>query len=49
MAPAKPNLDKLDGDWRDGVFLGVILKPGEYVVGTAEEVFQVQHYQDEAD
>ena len=36
MAPAKPNPDKLDGDWRDGIFLGVIWKSGEYVVGTAD-------------
>ena len=24
MAPAKPDPDKLDGDWRDGSFLGVM-------------------------
>ena len=36
MAVAKPNPDKLDGDWRDGIFVGVIWKSGEYVVGTAE-------------
>ena len=40
MAPAKPNPDKLDGDWRDGIFLGVVGKSGEYVVGTAEGVFK---------
>ena len=40
MAPAKPNPDKLHGDWRDGIFLGVIWKSGEYVVGTAEAVLK---------
>ena len=40
MAPAKPNPDKLDGDWRDGICLGVIWKSGEYVVGTAEGMFK---------
>ena len=39
-APAKPNPDKLDGAWRDGIFLGVIWTSGEYVVGTAEGVFK---------
>ena len=38
MAPTKPNPDKLDGDWRDDCFLGVIWKSGDYVVGTAEGV-----------
>ena len=40
MGPAKPNPDKLDGDLRDGIFLGVIGKSGEYVVGMAEGVFK---------
>ena len=40
MAPAKPIPDKFDGDWRDGLFLGVIWKSGEYVVGAAEGVFK---------
>ena len=39
LAPAKTNLDKLDGDWCDGIFLGVVWKSGEYVAGTAEGVF----------
>ena len=40
MVPAKPNPDKLDGDWRDGIILGVIWKSGENMVGTAEGVFK---------
>ena len=39
-APAKPNPDRLDGDWLDGIFLGAIWKSGECVVGTAEGVFK---------
>ena len=38
MAPAKPNPDKHDGDWRGGICIGVIWKSGENVVGTAEGV-----------
>ena len=40
VAPAKHNPDKLDRDWCDGIFLGVIWKSGEYVVGTAEGIFK---------
>ena len=40
MAPAKPNPDQFDGDWRDGVFVDVTWKSGEYRVGTVEGVFK---------
>ena len=40
MAPTKPNPDKFDGDWRDGIFPGASWKSGEYVGGTAQGVFK---------
>ena len=29
--------DKLNGDWRDGIFLGVIWKTTEYLIGLQKE------------
>ena len=40
QTPQKPVPDKLDGDWRDGIFLGVIWKTNEYIIGTREGVFK---------
>ena len=38
--PVKTARDKLEGDWRDGVFLGVIWRTTEYLVGTADGIFK---------
>ena len=32
--------DKVNGDWRDGVFLGVIWRTAEYIIGTQDGVFK---------
>ena len=31
--------DKLEGDWREGIFLGVVWRSTEYLIGTAEGIF----------
>ena len=40
MTPDKTVRDKLNGDFRDGIFLGVIWRTTEYLIGTAEGVFK---------
>ena len=42
MAPDKNNRDKLNGDFHDGLFLGVIWKTTEFIIGTPEGIFKCQ-------
>jgi hypothetical protein len=42
MAPDKNNRDKLNGDFRDGIFLGVIWRTTEFIIGTPEGIFKCQ-------
>ena len=40
LAPAKPNPDKFDDYWCDGICLGVMWRTGGFIVGTAEGIFK---------
>ena len=40
MAPDKNNRDKLNGDFRDGIFLGIIWRTTEYLIGTPDGIFK---------
>ena len=40
LPPDKSNRDKLDGDFRDGIFLGVVWRTTEYIIGTPEGIFK---------
>ena len=40
QAQDKGARDKLEGDWRDGIFLGVIWRTTEYLIGTEEGIFK---------
>ena len=39
MTPNKNVRDKVNGDFRDGIFLGVIWRTTEYLIGTPEGIF----------
>ena len=40
VIPDKNNRNKFDGDFRDGVFLGVIWRTTEFLIGTPEGLFK---------
>lgn len=40
LPPNKSDRDKLDGEFRDGIFLGVIWRSTEFLIGTAEGIFK---------
>ena len=40
QTPDKNIRDKFNGDWRDGIFLGVIWRTTEYLIGTADGVYK---------
>ena len=40
MTPNKNARDKVNGDFRDGIFLGVIWRTTEYLIGTPEGIFK---------
>ena len=42
MAPDKTDRDKLDSGFQDGIFLGVVWRGGEFLIGTPDGVFNTQ-------
>ena len=40
MTPGKTARDKLNGDFRDGIFFGIVWRTTEYLIGTAEGAFK---------
>ena len=40
MTPDKTSRNKLDSEFRDGIFLGVVWRSGGFLIGTREGIFK---------
>ena len=40
MTPDKTDRNKLDSNFRDGIFLGVVWRSGEFIIGTPDGIFK---------